>query len=45
MFVLRALNDSKSAFASVELSSAFFGHFYIKENLASYVCKVPLKVL
>lgn len=43
-FVLRALNDTKSAFLSIEMDESDFSHFMIKESLNSFACKVPIKV-
>ena len=44
MATLRALNDTKSAFAAVEFKDNFFDSFHLSRSLKSFSCKVLVKV-
>ncbi len=42
---LRALNDAKSSFASVEFVESFFGGVMVSNTQKSFSCKLAVKVL
>lgn len=41
---LRALNDLKSSFASIEFTNMFFEHFLVSETYKSFSCRLAIKV-